>query len=111
MDITTADLQRAQDSITATVRHEVGLVRDELKDLRAWQKEQDARADRHERAISRLQRHAQSAALSVLRTLTPKQKAAVWSAALGIAGVIVERGWHVAGALIQLYAKGQGVQP
>jgi hypothetical protein len=108
--ITTTDLLQMQEAITGSVRHEVGLARDEFRtqigELKAWQKDQDARADRHEREITRLEERTKSAARALVGTLTTKQKTALWSAGIAAAGVAIDGVRHVATFMIALWAKG-----
>jgi hypothetical protein len=108
--ITTADLWKMQDAITGTVRHEVGLAREEFRtqigELNAWRKDQDARADRHERNLARLEERTKGAPPAAAGSLSAKQKAALLSAAIAAVGVLVDGARHVVVLIVTLYAKG-----
>jgi hypothetical protein len=109
-EITTTDLLRMQDAITGTVRYEVGQARDEFRtqlvELKAAQTKHDERAERHSRELARLEERTRTAAKTLFSSLTPKQKAAVWSFAIGAGGVLLDYGRHLAVAVLALLAKG-----
>jgi hypothetical protein len=106
MDITTADLLQMQQVITGTVRHEIGQAREEFRtqigELKAWKTDQDARTDRHERELARLKHRTAGAARRVVTSLSPKQKAALWSAAIAAGGVVVDGVRHIVTLLLTL---------
>ncbi|HXO85221.1 MAG TPA: hypothetical protein VN803_06825 [Gemmatimonadales bacterium] len=103
MEITTSDLLQMQDAITSTVRHEVGQARQEF---RAQLSDVRVRTDRHERDIARLQARTRGAARRVVNSLSPKQKAALWSVAITAGGAALDGLRHIVVAIIGLYAKG-----
>lgn len=108
-EITTADLLKVQENITGTVRYEVGQARVEFRErideLKEVQKTQDQRADEHARELARLDERTK-VGRGLLSALSPKQKAALWSAAIAVGGVVVDGVRHAVVFLLTLYAKG-----
>jgi len=109
-DITYADLQRMQSAVTDTVRYEVGQARTEFREkfaeLKDLHEAQDARVDRHEQAIARLDERLKLSARGLLVGLTKKQKAALWTIAGGAAGVVFDGIRHLAVMVFTIWAKG-----
>ena len=111
MEITTADLLATQAAITNTVRHEVRQARSEFREklgeIKRIQDAQDARGDRHARELARLEERTQHTSRGLWVGLTTKQKTALWSAAIGAGGVVIDGLRHIVVALLTL----KGVHP
>lgn len=108
--ITHADLLAVQEAVTKTVRHEVGQAREEFKqkfaELRELHDERKLEVERQGREIARLDERTKLTSRGLFGSLSTKQKAAVWSAAIAGAGVVLDGLRHVAVMVFTLWAKG-----
>jgi hypothetical protein len=113
--ITTADLLQVQEAINGTVRYEVKEARAEFRaeiaKLQASQQLHEARANAQASDLARLDERtkALSTRSSLLGSLTKKQKAGLWSMAVAIGSVLLEKAWSAAAWLFTVYT--QGVRP
>lgn len=112
-DITTADLLRVQEAIATTVRHEVGLARE---DFREKFEELNGRYDGHQtilerqgRELARLDERTKLSSRGLFASLSKKQKAALGTLAVAAGGVVLDGVRHL-GALI-LTALQHGARP
>ncbi len=119
-DVSTQDILQMQENITGAIRHEVGQVRTEvgqvrtelkegLSELRAEQTEDRRRVEALTVHVSKLEERTKLTSRGLLSALTSKQKAALWTGALGAGGMVLDGLRHLyAAALAAIKA---GVHP
>jgi hypothetical protein len=111
LDLATA-LLNLQESVNRNTRREVRRARTEFREnfaeLKALHEAERARGDRHRRELARLDERTKPTARGLFASLSIKQKAAIMSAAMPVAGVVLERVWNVASVL---FAVAKGVHP
>jgi hypothetical protein len=128
---------QVQATMRADIHSATNHLADRLADLKARQIEQNGRVNRHEallgglqtraenyaarldavergdleaaKAIARLDERSKGTIRSFLASLTPKQKATFWTAALAGGGFLADRGWQIVRFVVSLVANGKGV--